>query len=288
MSSISVHLYDLRSESRRDIAPLMQRISFTRKSERWRKLSNGTEVALLDLKRDRNNPAVWLCDFVKRRDVGPGKIRSDSEIDDFAFDVDEYFGEETGAILNLERGWLGAQWNLHGVRAQSMIEYLNEYDHDPESDWVITPKLDPSLEAKLVRKKHLRTAEIKVVASDAMTAELRRSNIPLASALEHAARASKSATISVQMSMSHDAGFLSGDVMRLARTLSEMRSDDVKSVRIRGRDEEFGRDEELDLLEERVVAKFSTRDLEIRHCRYTLASRQRALLALHAGWLAAL
>lgn len=288
MTSVSVHLYDLRSESGRDLDAFLQRVAHTPKANRWRQLSNGLNVAMLDLRRaGGGRPHVWICDFVTERRVGPGKIRRDSEIESFDFADGEAFGEETGAIFDLEHGWFGAQWNLHGVRAQSMIEYVNSYDHDPESDWEATPKIDPNLEEMLLRRSNLRLAKIKFRITPAITRTLRNSGLALASALSRAGTESHAVTLSVELNMSHNDGFLNRDVFALIRELATQDAD-VMKLEVRGREGEFGQDETLNVLEQRIVSKFDTTHLEVMNCRFTLRSRQHALLGVHAGWLATL
>lgn len=288
MTTISVHLYDLRSESGRDLNAFLQRVTHTPKANRWRQLPSGHNVAMLDLRRGgASRPNVWICDFVTERTVGPGKIRRDSEIESFDFDTGEAFGEETGAIFDLENGWFGAQWNLHGVRAQSMIEYINTYEHDPDSDWVATPKIDPNLEETLLRKSNLRVARIKFRMTPAINSTLRKSGLGLGSALARTAAESHAVTLSVELNMSHNDGFLNRDVFALIRELATEDSDVLK-LEVRGREGEVGQDETLNVLEQRIVSKFDTAHLEITNCRFTLRSRQQALLGVHGGWVTTL
>jgi hypothetical protein len=165
-----------------------------------------------------------------------------------------------------------------------MVEYINLYEHDPECDWVATAKLDPEVDARLARMSHLRVAEIKVRMSPQVSREMRQHGAGLGDALAQASDSSNAATLAVELSMSRQPGFLRRGVGALCRRLAALDDPDVKIVKIKAREGDVGRDECIDLLEERVVAKYSSDDLEVHGSRYTQDSRWRALLRLHAGW----
>lgn len=283
MPGISIHLFDLHSPSGQDFEALIDQIARTPKARRWRDL-NGIELALLETRRDRQRGLI-LLDFVKRRYVGPGKVRADSELDSFEFQREETFGEETSAIYDVQRGWLVVQYNQHGVRAPSIAEYLNAYNHDAASDWQVEAKLDPTVEERVRRKSNVRSAQIKVRLSNQISAMMRDHGEGLGRALERAGREAQAATLSVDLSMSHDAGFLSQAVRSLARRLSAADEHDVKQVRLVAREGDAGQDEVIDLLRHRLKKRYSSDDLDVERGRYTLDSRWRALMRVHVGWV---
>jgi hypothetical protein len=282
MPRVSVHLYDLTTESRTDIAALLGRIAHTPKARRWRRFMGG-DVALLDT-RHMAAQGIWLLDFVKRREVGPGKLRVSGDIESFEFRAGENFGEETAALIDMERGWMAVQWNLHGVRPQSTAEYLNVYEPDEVGDFILTPKLDPRVVERLRRKDHLRVAEIKVKLTNEVTRVMRDSGMGLGEALVRAGRESETATLAVELNMSRQAGFLRGSVAALCAGLAALGGDDVKTVKIKAREGDVGQDEIIDMLEERITAKYSSDDLDVVGGRYTQDSRWRSLMRLHTGW----
>lgn len=288
MPAISIHLFDLRSPSGRNLPDLTDQISHTAKQHRWRDIG-GSDVALLETRRDRQRDLI-LLDFVKRRYVGPGKVKADSEVDSFDFERGENFGEETSAIFDVQRGWLVVQYNQHGVRAPSIAEYLNIYNHDAESDWQVDAKLDPAVEARLRRKSNVRSAQIKIRLSNQMTDLMREQGEGLGRALDRAGREAQAATLSVELSMSHNEGFLGQAVRSLVRRLSEAADvdGDVKQLRLVAREGEHGQDETIDLLRHKLKKRYSSDDLEVERGRYTLDSRWRALMRVHAGWIAEL
>lgn len=280
--NISIQLFNLTSPSGRDIEGLLDQIAYTPKLHRWRQFGP-TELALLETRRDRDR-GLYLLDFVKRRYVGPGKIRADSELDSFQFDREETFGEETSALVDIERGWLVVQYNQHGVRSPSIAEYLNSYNQDPESDWLAEAMLDPTVEERVRRKSNVRAAQLTVRLSNAVNAVMREEGEALGRALERAGRESQAAVLSVELKMSHDEGFLAPMVRGLARRLSGLDDPAVKSVRLTAREGVEGQDETIDLLRHRIKTRYSSEDLDVEGGRYTLDSRWRALLRIHAGW----
>ena len=280
--TISIQLFELVSPSDRDLGALLDQIAHTPKQHRWRQLGS-TELALLETKKDRSRGLV-LLDFVKRRYVGPGKVRTDSELASFQFDREETFGEETSALIDLARGWLVVQYNHHGVRAASIAEYLNAYSHDPTSDWQVQAILDSQVEARLRRKTHVRAAQLTVKLTNTVTSAMRDEGESLGTALERAGRASEAAVMSVELKMSHEAGFLSRGVQALLRRLADVEDSSVKALRITAREGESGADETIDLLRHKIRTRYSSEDLEVEGGRYTLDSRWRALMRIHTGW----
>jgi hypothetical protein len=281
--NISIQLFDLTSPTGRDLAALLRRVSHTAKNLRWRRLNQNTEVALLECRQEAGRN-LFLLDFVKRRYVGPGKVKSDSELASFQFDANETFGEETSALIDLERGWLVVQYNHHGVRAASIAEYLSAFENDPESDWLVNAVLDPQVMARLRRKGNIRAAQFTVKLSNDVSAAMRDEGEALGSALDQAGRASEAAVMSLELKMSRSDGFLTRSVRSLMQRLASIDSDDIKSLKITAREGDVGNDEVIDLLRHKIKTRYSSEDLQVEGGRYTLDSRWRALMRIHAGW----
>ena len=283
MANISIHLFDITSEGKRDMAALLGQIAKTTKLRRWRNVS-GKEMALLE-SRHTSDSGLWLVDFVKRRQVGPGKLKADSELESFDFAHGEHFGEETAALIDVKRGWMATEYNQHGVRPPSMVEYFNVYSPDDIGDWQIAAKLDPKVEQRLAKKTSLRAAQMTVKLTDEVTSAMRQGDVSLGGALAKAGQEAKSAVMSINLTMSHSSGFLADNVMAMFRRLGAIDTGDVRQLKIRSRQGEFGEDEAFDLLEQRILVKYSSADLTVSGNRYTRDSRWRALLRLHAGWI---
>lgn len=279
---IGIHLFHVSSASNRDLFALLRRIGHTPKDRRWRHVQR-SDIGLQDTRFDQNKGLV-LLDFVKRRPVGPGKVRSSGDVEAFDFQDGEEFGEETAAIFDVRRGWLVVQYNQHGVRIASIMDYLNLWDHDPESDFVYSAVLDDAAEARLRHKDFLRAAHIRVKLTNSVTAAMREQGDSLGTALVRAAQEASSTFIEVKLGKSHQQGRLDGGVLGLLRRLSALPDGDVSRLQVKSRAGENGEDEVIDLLKHRIRTRYSSRDLEIRSGRYTLDSRWRALLRVHTGW----
>ncbi|MCU7371597.1 hypothetical protein PEC18_12240 [Paucibacter sp. O1-1] len=284
MKTISVHLYEVSSATGRDLTGLIRGISHTPKARRWRKVSLH-DMALMESQFDAENQ-LYLLDFVKRREVGPGKVRRDSDIEAFPFAAGENFGEETAALWDPARGWLALQFNQHGVRAGSIANYFNSYDHDPGNDWLVMPKLDDNAAAMLRRRPHVRAAHMKFSVTPALTEAMRDNGEAMGAALSAMSTEAGSAHVEVSFTMGHNNGFIDRSVGTMMRRLSQVfgQEDGLKSMQITAREQADSMDKVIDLLEHRVKGGFSDRELEIEGGRYTVRSRWHALRRLHAGW----
>lgn len=285
MTRISVHLFRLSSESGRDMKHLLKRIDNTDKNKRWRHVGQH-EVSLSEISFVARS-GVYLLDFVKRREVGPGKVGVNSNIVPFDFAAGENFGEETSVLFDPENDWLLVQYNQHGVRSGSITSYLNLYEHDPKSDWLIDPVLDPNTEARLKAKTNVRAASMRFALNNRLTAELRESGVPLGSVLAELGESTGSATMEITLSKSRDPGFIDKSVRTLMRMLSRNHDDEdgVRQLELKARAAGDLKDETIDLLKHRIKAQYSSNDLIVLGGRYTVESRWIALQRLHRGWL---
>lgn len=227
-----------------------------------------------------------MLDFVKRRDVGPGKLRQNGELEGFNFAEGERFGEETAALWDEDRGWLLVQFNLHGVRAGAIAGYLNSYDADPESDWQLVAKMDPRAEAELRQRPFIRAAAMKFRTSDVLHQAIRDGGAGLGDALSHLGPQAGSAHIEVKFSMGHAQGFLSPNIGEMMQSLRRYmgKEDGLTSMKIVARQAPDASDRAIDLLRHRIKAAYSSNELEVQDGRYTLKSRWHLLVRIHRGW----
>ncbi|MDR7295474.1 hypothetical protein J2X16_000795 [Pelomonas aquatica] len=284
MTTVKTHLFDFVSPSDRDLTAMLRRLRHTPKGNRWRSVFNH-DMALLELQ-ERNG--VWLMDFVKRREVGPGKVRQNSDMEPFQFQNGETYGEETAALWDPQRRWMAVQFNQHGVRGGSIANYLNDYDADPHSDWVLAAKLDAEAANALRRRPLLRKARLKFTVNQHLTQSMRESGTALGAAMSQVGEQSGTATVDIELNMSHDAGFLDGTVGRFLRWVGNHadESDGLRAMQIKGREEVDGEDKIIDLLHQRIKGDFDSRELQVESGRYTVQSRWNMLLRQHAGWCA--
>lgn len=285
MKRITIHLFDLHSERNRDLEVLLRKIHETPKPDRWRDVG-GYQVALLEISFQAWPNGVFM-DFVKRRPVGPGKVKANSEVDGFDFEAGEDFGEETSALWDPKHKWLAVQYNQNGVRAHSITTYLNSFEHDPESDWISAAVLDASTQAKLKTKQLVRAATISASMTDAMTEALRDAGQSLGDAFAEIAKAAEPATIEITLGMSHKKGFLKKAFSEAVTGLRQLagRDDGLHKLKIKARATEDGPDEVIDLLKHRIKSSYSSGDLKVHMGRYTVESRWTALGRVHAGWV---
>lgn len=284
MKKIGIHLFDLQSPSGRDITGLLRRIARIAKAERWRLVSS-SQIGLQDTRFDAHRN-LWLLDFVKRRPIGPGRVRVNGEIQGFDLADGEDFGEETAALFDPQRGWLMVEFNQHGARAGSIVEYLNGFDHDPESDLQVEARLDHEAEVRLGRQGIISKVALKIRTSPQISALLRQHGGGLGDALERAARGSDAEYLDIELSVGRRRNSrLAAAALALTRRLAQLADGhDVKKLRVSAKPDEAGHAEVFDLLRHRIKNQYSSDDLVVVGRRYTQDSRWRALLRVHAGW----
>lgn len=285
MTQISVHLFEFTSTSGRNLNEMIRRIRHVPKDQRWRNVGD-YEVALLEIDRPTNR-RLRLFDFVKRRTVGPGKLLQNGEIEGFHFGDGENFGEETAALWDQDRGWLLVQFNQHGVRSGSIASYLNIFENDPASDWLLYAKLDPRAEAELRRRPYVRTAKLKFKATDGLNAAMRDSGAALGASLGNLGPEAGSANVEIKLTMGKSRGFLNQDVSDIFQNLRQRfdKDDGLLFMEVTAREEIDGADKIIDLMRHRIKCGYSSRELEIQDGRYTLRSRWSLLERIHNGWV---
>lgn len=282
MSHITVHLFDLFEVGALSLADLLKGIHKKPLDERWRP-AGPHPIGLQEIKHDTRR-RIHLLDFVKRRAIGPGRVRVAGNVESFNFDPGEEFGEETAALYDEQNQWLVVQYNQHGSRIGAIGDYLNQWD--PEATFMIEPKLSNDAEEQLLKRSQLRKLSFRVRASQTMLKTMRESGISLGEGLARMATSSGSQWIDVELSIRQRKGELSSEASGLLKLFaSRIDDDEVKRLQVKARTSVDGSEELIDFIKQRIAQKCDDRDLEVVNGRYTLESRWRALLRVHAGWL---
>lgn len=72
---------------------------------------------------------LLFLDFAHRRmGHGPGRMSRNAPIQDIDLGVDEHFGEDTAAVIDMHTGYAAVQYNHHGPKVSSIQDYLRLVD----------------------------------------------------------------------------------------------------------------------------------------------------------------
>lgn len=227
---------------------------------------------------------VYLLDFAKRREVGPGRLGRRVPIAPIELNRDEDFGEETAALYAPGKRWLLVLHNHAGVGASRMCSYFNAVDPNNEGrpfTYAARPKLDGSAARRFEGME--RISRVSVTATADALAEAQADT---GAAFAHATRSVNARRVKFEL-VANDkyqrGGFLAlGQTLGLIKGLQEQDEDQVSHLEVKG--EVDGRDQIIDLIEHKIRKKFPASDLQVVHHRYTLESRWNLLLRAYHYW----
>ena len=229
---------------------------------------------------------VIKLDFVKKREVGPGRMANASPIQGVQMGRDENFGEETAALYVPKKQWLLVLHNQSGVGPTRITSYCNAIDpgnSERHFNYKATAKLDAEAMKKLKSMNGIRSISV-TATMDALTEAEREAGTSLAAA----SRPAKPARINFELhaNPSHKRGkFLAFPVaMNLINGLRR-RGEDVTRLQVTGESDEIGgKDMMIDLLHHKIKRKFSESELSVVDHRYTRQSRLELLDRAFRGW----
>lgn len=283
---VTVNIFDVEWDEKRGTQKLsdtLDEFSQLPLDQRWRddiRLEGVETQEIVNFK-------VYKLDFVKRREVGPGRLANGTAIKAIKMALDEDFGEETAAFYVPKKKWLLVLHNHAGVGPSRMMAYCNALDPgvaDRHFDYAALPKLDAAVLQKLNGLKGITSVSV-TATMDALTAAEAQSGTSLA----QASRAVKSKRISIQL-LANDSrkkgSFLDGLPIRSLIDGLLKGGDDVTKLQVSGESHDVGgKDTVIDLLHHKIKRKFSADDLRIEEHRYTLSSRWDLLHRAFRGWL---
>ncbi|WP_180125644.1 DUF6731 family protein [Rhodoferax sp. BLA1] len=229
---------------------------------------------------------LYKLDFVKRRDIGPGRLASGSPIKAIQMAMDEDFGEETAAIYVPHKKWLLVLHNVAGVGPSRMMAYCNALDPgnaDRHFNYAANPKLDPAVMKRLKGMTGISSIDV-TATMDAFQDADADSGMDIA----RATRVAKPKRISLQLMANESrkrGSFLEN--VRIKKFIDGMlrHGEDVTKLQVSGESPEAdGKDLVIDLLHHKVKRKFSADELDVVEHRYTRKSRLGLLERSYHGW----
>lgn len=254
--------------------------------QRWRDDIRLEQVVKVPKDSTLGMPEIYHLDFVKKREVGPGKLGNAVAVSGIQMRKDEDFGEETAAIYVPSKKWLLILNNQSGIGPTRMTTYFNAVNPGSSLHFAYnaSPRLDPSVLNRLNGMSNLTTVDITATV-DALHAT--QDDVALAVAL--ATRPIQAKRISITLGANSDrkrSNFLnSPSVLKLVNHLRGQ-GDAVTVLKVKGEDPTTGRkDQVIDLLEHKIKRQYSVDELKVVDHRYTIQSRWDLLDRALRGWI---
>lgn len=228
---------------------------------------------------------VYLLNFAKAREIGPGKMAADHPVSDVGLSPDELFGEETAALYIPAKNWILVLNNHYGIGPSRMATYFNALD--PGSDrhffYTIAPKIDQSALEKMQAMPNFAEVEITANVGAFETGEMVGESVYEATSGVGAQRLS----LKLCANEAHKKGYvLNLQNIRgfIDRVLA--RSDDVSVLKVKSADQAAtDQDRVINLIEHKIKLRYSDSALQVFNHRYTLASKINLLRQSCRYWL---
>ena len=107
---VTVNLFDVdwTPQTAQKLTDTLDEFNLLPLDQRWRGEIRLEQILKIPAGLYPNLPAVYHLDFVKKREVGPGKLGNAAPVSGIQMNVDEDFGEETGclAVCRSNMRWL--------------------------------------------------------------------------------------------------------------------------------------------------------------------------------------
>lgn len=228
---------------------------------------------------------VYLLNFAKAREIGPGKMAADHPVSDVGLSPDELFGEETAALYIPAKNWILVLNNHYGIGPSRMATYFNALD--PGSDrhffYTISPKIDQTALEKMQAMPNFAEVEITANVGAFETGEMVGESVYEATSGVGAQRLS--------LKLCANEAHKKGHVLNLQnirgfidRVLA--RSDDVSVLKVKSADQTAtDQDRVINLIEHKIKLRYSDSTLQVFNHRYTLASKINLLRKSCRHWL---
>lgn len=282
---IRVHLFKLfAGKESTPLQDILEQAKAHTLEERIRKLGN-QRYRLEAAEPPTDAHPFWLLDFGKFRfDGGPGRASNAAPIESFDMAANEWFAEETAALIDTEHGYLVIQYNHHGARAGSIGEYLSTYDVDHVNDYDFRICLNRAAQARLDRKKIFTKLEVKVAPAN-LSDSFKKANVSLTTALKRSQQDFGGDHVSITVGLEQ----ASNSRLKIAKWIGAFKSlageghAAVKTLAISGRDGDDSAIDLVDLIREKL--EFSFKDVRLdTGRRYVREDRWDRLTRAYNQW----
>ena len=254
--------------------------------QRWRNDIRLEQVINVPKNSVRRLPEMYHLDFVKKREVGPGKLGNAAPVSGIQMQKDEDFGEETAAIYIPSKKWLLVLNNQAGIGPSRMAEYFNAVDPGGNRQFAYSAsaRLDPTVLTRLGGMSNLTSVDITATV-DALGA----TNDAVGLAVAQATQSTQAKRVSITLGANtgrKKLNFLSNKpIINLVKKLFGQ-GDAVTVLKVKGEDPTTGKkDQVINLLEHKIKQQYRVDELKVIDHRYTINSRWDLLEKALKGWI---
>jgi len=147
---MKMFLYEISNQI--SIVDAINRIKSLPMQDRVRNIS-GYDMKLEEVSCSQiNGDDIFLMDFCKHRNSGPGLAKTDAKIQGFNLATDEAFGEMTAALYDPATHFIAIQYNHYGPRAGSIAKYLSKFVRGKRLTF--EPRLKDDVLAEIEKKQY--------------------------------------------------------------------------------------------------------------------------------------
>lgn len=285
---VTINLFDIdwTPQTAQKLSDTLDDFALLSLDKRWRNDIRLEQVINVPQNSVRRLPEIYHLDFVKKREVGPGKLGNSAPVSGIQMRQDEDFGEETAAIYVPSKKWLLILNNQAGIGPSRMTEYFNAIDPGSSKQFAYSAsaRLDPTVLKRLGGMSNLTSVDITATV-DALGA----TNDAVGLAVAQATKTAQAKRISITLGANEGrkkTNFLSSKiVINLVNKLCGQ-GDDVTVLKVKGEDPTTGRkDQVINLLEHKIKQQYRVDELKVVDHRYTINSRWALLEKALKGWI---
>jgi len=284
-ANVRIHVYRLvPSHDSMSVEDVISRIKQDAIEDRTRRF--GAEDMRLEqassVKNNATGDRYIYLDFVRLRDThGPGRASRERAVCGFELADDEYFGEETAALLLPSTGYILLQYNHYGVKPRAIAEYLGQYVDGVTNAYEVNVKTDPNAERIFNRQNIIRRLElgIDLTEMDARDKAAGRSLGEMAKLAK--AMGGRRLKITISVGMDKKTGLMPRTKDNIADLLAN-EADALTHAVIAGRETADSDTEVVDLLQHKLTSVQSVKLGKDR--RFPFEERRKALKRAYDEW----
>lgn len=285
---VTINLFDIdwSPQTVQKLSDTLDEFALLTLDKRWRNDLRLEQVIRIQKNSVRRLPELYHLDFVKKREVGPGKLGNAAPVSGIQMRKDEDFGEETAAIYVPSKKWLLILNNQSGIGPSRMMEYFNAIDPGSNRHFAYSAsaRLDPTVLNRLGGMSNLTSVDITATV-DALGA----TKDAVGLAVAHATQATQAKRISITLGANtgrKKLNFLNNKtIVNLVKNLFSQ-GDAVSVLKVKGEDPTTGKkDQVINLIEHKIKQQYSVDELKVIDHRYTINSRWDLLEKALRGWI---
>ena len=224
---------------------------------------------------------IFIMDFCKHRDSGPGRAKKDRAIQSFDLDDDEAFGEMTAALYDSKTHFIVIQYNHYGPRSGSIGKYLSYFGDYPSVK--LKPRLKDNILEEIDRKQYVKELLFEYSAA-ALTKE-HREKMGMTNVLNKLeSTIDDIAGVKIILKAKRTKTGKAASFMKRILGIIEEQDDAIKSAGIKGSETPEDKAEFLNILNATIYEEREGLERDENKQMYSFESRSRLLMESFNSW----